>query len=251
MKLFVLPYKGASEGAKALAEALEAKRIKREGSRYRPFASHVIINWGSSVKARDVEPARIVNPGDRVDVARNKLLTFQALDGAEYLPPYTTDIEVARQWADDGKAVCIRQSLTGNSGAGLSIVDKSEDLVDAPLYTQYIKKRDEFRVHVAFNRVIDYQRKARRLDGEEHNPRIRNWDNGYVFIRDGVNTPPAVLEAATQAVAGLGLDFGGVDVIWNERAQKAYVLEVNTAPGLEGQTVESYANVFKEYVDAM
>jgi glutathione synthase/RimK-type ligase-like ATP-grasp enzyme len=47
------------------------------------------------------------------------------------------------------------------------------------------------------------------------------------------------------AVAALGLDFGGVDVIWNERRQMAYVLEVNTACGLEGQTVNDYAEAFR------
>jgi D-alanine-D-alanine ligase-like ATP-grasp enzyme len=42
------------------------------------------------------------------------------------------------------------------------------------------------------------------------------------------------------------LDFGAVDVIWNEKQQRAYVLEVNTAPGLEGQTVDDYARGIKE-----
>jgi D-alanine-D-alanine ligase-like ATP-grasp enzyme len=41
-----------------------------------------------------------------------------------------------------------------------------------------------------------------------------------------------------------GLDFGAVDVIWNAQKEKPYVLEINTAPGLEGQTIADYAAFF-------
>jgi glutathione synthase/RimK-type ligase-like ATP-grasp enzyme len=53
-------------------------------------------------------------------------------------------------------------------------------------------------------------------------------------------------EAAIRTVEILGLDFGAVDIIWNKKQDRYYVLEVNTAPGLEGETVVRYANAFKE-----
>jgi D-alanine-D-alanine ligase-like ATP-grasp enzyme len=40
------------------------------------------------------------------------------------------------------------------------------------------------------------------------------------------------------------LDFGAVDIIYNAKRNECYVLEVNTAPGLEGTTVEKYATKF-------
>jgi len=53
---------------------------------------------------------------------------------------------------------------------------------------------------------------------------------------------------ALAAVSALGLDFGAVDIIYNEHENQYYVLEVNTAPGLEGTTVEKYAEAFaKEF----
>jgi len=54
-----------------------------------------------------------------------------------------------------------------------------------------------------------------------------------------------VVEQASLAIAALGLDFGAVDIIWNNHYQLATVLEVNTAPGLEGQTITDYANYFR------
>jgi D-alanine-D-alanine ligase-like ATP-grasp enzyme len=53
-----------------------------------------------------------------------------------------------------------------------------------------------------------------------------------------------VTSEAIKAVNCLGLYFGAADVIWNDKEQRAYVLEVNTAPGLEGTTLENYANAF-------
>jgi D-alanine-D-alanine ligase-like ATP-grasp enzyme len=44
------------------------------------------------------------------------------------------------------------------------------------------------------------------------------------------------------------LDFGAVDVIWNEKEDKYYVLEVNTACGLEGTTLDKYVEQFRRYV---
>jgi hypothetical protein len=38
----------------------------------------------------------------------------------------------------------------------------------------------------------------------------------------------------------LHLDFGAVDVGWNEHHGEATIYEVNTAPGLEGTTLEKY-----------
>ena len=40
------------------------------------------------------------------------------------------------------------------------------------------------------------------------------------------------------------LDFGAVDLIWNEHENKCYVLEVNSAPGIEGTTLQQYVTAF-------
>jgi glutathione synthase/RimK-type ligase-like ATP-grasp enzyme len=79
---------------------------------------------------------------------------------------------------------------------------------------------------------------------EDVNWQVRNHHNGFVFTRSGFDTPEAVSKAAMDAMRILGLDFGAVDVVYNSRENRAYVLEVNTAPGLEGSTVDDYANYF-------
>ena len=116
------------------------------------------------------------------------------------------------------------------------------------MYTKYIRKQKEFRVHVFSSKILDIQEKRRSSSVDDHHPYIRNHTNGYVFCRGDINEPDDLRGVAISAVDALGLDFGAVDVVWNEAQDKCYVLEVNTACGLEGSTVNKYVNAIKEVV---
>lgn len=111
-----------------------------------------------------------------------------------------------------------------------------------PLYTKYIKKSREFRVHIFRGRVIDVQEKRKRQEvpNDEVNYLIRNSHNGWVFCRDGVDCPDSILDLSIRAVSTLGLDFGAADIGWNDHYGRGYIFEVNTAPGLEGTTLDKY-----------
>jgi D-alanine-D-alanine ligase-like ATP-grasp enzyme len=43
-------------------------------------------------------------------------------------------------------------------------------------------------------------------------------------------------------VSAINLSFGAADIIYSRKKNAAFVLEVNTAPGIEGLTVLDYAN---------
>ena len=94
--------------------------------------------------------------------------------------------------------------------------------------------------------MIHKQRKARRLDvpDEEVNWKVRNHDNGFIFQIEDFDLPEDCEKQAIAAVEALDLDFGAVDVVYNGKEQKAYVLEVNSAPGLSGTTLDKYVEVF-------
>lgn len=169
-------------------------------------------------------------------------------------PEYSTDRMQAQHWLQQGHTVVERHILNGNSGAGIRLVEPGDDegVRKCPLYVKYVPKKQEYRIHVCGGQAVDIQRKARRKDVEDDaiNWKIRNHDNGFIFARneDGV-VPPDVIVQSVKAVNLLGLAFGAVDVIFNEKEQKAYVLEVNTAPGLSGATLEGYLGRFKDYLD--
>lgn len=256
--MFIYPYKTGSASAKLLSEALGAKRIRREGSRFRGNPEKVVINWGCSELPEEVMNCKVINPPEITNIASNKLKFFKAITefcNKTYshipLPPYTSSKEEAQSWLDGDNTIVVRHKLTGNSGEGIEIVDPEDGatLPDAPLYVLYIKKKQEYRVHVAKGEVVDIQRKARRTDvpDDQIDWRIRNHDNGFIFARNDLQVPRSVGEAAKRACTALNLDFGAVDVIWNDRQGTPYVLEVNTAPGLSGTTLEGYVERFKSW----
>ena len=121
-------------------------------------------------------------------------------------------------------------------------------IIEAPLYTKYVKKADEYRIHVVDGHVIDIQQKRKRKEilNEDINYQVRNACNGWVFCRDNVTCPTVCLELAVAAVSALSLDFGAVDIGFNTRSKTAVVYEVNTAPGLEGTTLDKYYNAFRQ-----
>lgn len=136
-----------------------------------------------------------------------------------------------------------RRLTNASEGRGITIFNKGDVPPPAPLYTEYIPKKKEFRVHVWNNEVIDVAEKRKKSGySEERNTQIRNTANGYVFCRTNVIEPDGIRSLALSAVSALGRSYGAVDIIWNERMNKCFVLEVNSRPGMEGTTVELYAN---------
>lgn len=241
MKFRVYPYKQGSQSAKALADALKGKVLKVVGSSWNPRVGDTVVNWGSS-SLPAVPIATVFNSRDSVVLAGNKLEAFfQFYAGGVQTPPWWTDSETI---PDDAFPIVCRTLLTGHSGAGIVIANTRTELVPAPLYTRYMKKKHEYRVHVFRDQAFFIQRKAKRVDAENPNWQVRNLAGGFVFI-ESPDTPQAVIDQSIMAIAALGLDFGGVDVIWNDKNQQAYVLEVNTACGLEERTALKYAEVIR------
>lgn len=254
MRLFLLPYKTGSKSAKALAETMGIKRCSHKRSTTN-LTKRTIINWGHS--GNDLSQyvlsntQRVYNPPTKVAVAINKLHCLEALAGAGVnIPPFTTSRDEAMAWiADNQKEVVERHMLRGSGGDGIRIRSHPADVQSAPLYTQYVKKKQEYRVHVIAGQVADVQRKAKRSGATVHDWKIRNLDAGFVFVRGEVSPPEQVIEQALLAMQAVDLDFGAVDVIWNAHESKAYVLEINTACGLEGTTLEVYADGLKNMAE--
>jgi glutathione synthase/RimK-type ligase-like ATP-grasp enzyme len=228
-----------------LAQALGGRVLKREGSQYVPRLGDTIINWGAS-QCPEPDIVKVLNRPCRVATAANKLKAFGLLQEAGVsVPKFATNVSDV-SWKGD---TVIRWKLTGHSGEGIEITDSPKE--GAPLYVQYIKKQDEYRVHIIGGEVVLIQRKARRrnVPESEVNWQVRNHANGFVFARNEGKAPPnCITDQAKKALLALSLEFGAVDVIYNENANQAYVLEVNCAPGLEGSTINDYAQGFRHFL---
>jgi len=257
-RVFVYPYKLVSGSAKNLASKLGTKRLKEQGN-YIWHPNHTIINWGNSRLPRWATPnamRKILNKPQFVENASDKIKTFQVLHEAGVpIPKFTQSRAEAERWLTGDaqfrkklKAVVCRTLTRANSGRGIVLAKTGAEMVNAPLYTLYTPKEKEFRVHVVNGQIIDTQEKRRPQGAAEDafNKYIRNHEQGWIFCRENVTLPDACRDAAIRAVEALHLNFGAVDMGYHS-VHGVAVYEVNTAPGLEGQTLVNYANAFRTY----
>lgn len=249
MSRFVIyPYKLASRSGNALRDALNGHKVRPDGN-YRYREGDIIINWGNGTRpvwASNDAYDNILNVPELVSVASNKLKTFR-LFSQEEVPTleWTEDVDVARAWLGEGNSVYARTVLQGHSGEGIVIVRPGGTLPRAPLYTKAIQNDGEYRVHVFQGRVIDYRKKSRQ-EGDEPNEdqsAIRTLGTGWVYRRDNLRRLERIEQLAVQAMEALGLDFGAVDII-KKPDGSVYVLEINTAIGLEERTLDVYTEAF-------
>lgn len=232
-RIIIFPYKMGSRSSKKLAEKIRemghrALRVRPNG-RYVPRATDKIINWGNSQYPAWRAPMK--NRPEAIADSVNKIRALEILkSNLVSVPEFTTDPAVAKTW--DGK-IFARTLTRASGGKGIVICDK-DTLVHAPLYTKFIDKDAEYRLHVFDGEVIDYAKKVPM--GEKND--ICSHDNGYLFIRK-IEHLDDNIKLAKEAVRVLGLDFGAVDIVRKDK--KSYVLEVNSACGMEETTCTAYA----------
>ena len=225
----------------ALVEAgRRVLRVAPNSTTFRTRLTDMLVYYGGNTTRFNSQ--HVLN-GNR-SIASNKLSTLYAcgLAGLETVP-WTTDKDgIPRDW----EQIVARATLTGHSGEGITIHKKGDTLPDVPLYTKYVKKTYECRIHIFKGRMIDAQIKRKVRDVEENNPFIRNLHTGWVYCREGFNPDQRAIDFSIAACNATNLDFGAVDLIYNSHYNLFYILEVNTAPGLSGTPLSNYTNALIE-----
>lgn len=246
----LLPYSQKSEGAILLSKKMGIEMITTDDA----TKQHNIIGWGSSKYLPTAILANTLNMPANVLRAVDKKLTYEHLHRwGVRVPDFTETLSTALQWLSKGHTVVCRLVTDGKAGEGVQVIgpddikNKGLDFPHAPLYTKYVNKTYEYRVHVAFGEVIHVRKKVKPAGGVKGDPRVASHLSGWLFIKDGFTPPPDALRQAIKAVAALGLDFGAVDILYSQPEDKAFVCEVNTAPGLEVSEVQAYADVFNKH----
>lgn len=240
-----------SDGARALKEALIAAGISaaikmNENPAQGQHTPVLIINWGSRDRIAATQGSVVLNKPEVLANAQDKRRTFNVLREAQFgnIPDFWTHPPSDEQ--RKGSIIVERHTTTGEAGAGIHIKRKGEALTpDIPLYVRYIRKDIELRVHVVGGEAVAVQQKRKREGAEQDADQalIRNYDNGWVFAVNDVDQTAAnaAKPVAVEACRILGLDFGAVDMVIDKKTNRPVVLEVNTKPGLESETVlEAY-----------
>lgn len=262
--MFVIyPYRMGSEGARSIQnrfndEGLRAKRVHPNG-RYRGRHADKVLTWGNSTVPdwwQNIPFQNRINSPEFVRFGVNKLRFYRAMQ--DVVPAFTTDKEEAYAW---NSRVVVRHLLEGREGRGCEVVEAGQELPDAPLYSKYFPSVREYRVHLLIDsitqpvngatvvREIDWQVK-RRPHGAEADRRVRSHGNGWIFARENVNPPEdakAIIDNFIDSAPlhQAGLHLFALDLIHSQR-NGTRIMEINTAPGVEGTTLTNYVNVLKE-----
>jgi hypothetical protein len=207
-----------------------------------PTRPEALIRYGTS-KRIPLRPSRITlntaaalsrysNRGEQLRLLREggvRIPHFTAL-GIETAPfPMGPNGVIARDYPRNGRQPTQGRGITFYPD--YAVPRYGHDLVMA-----YIPKERQFRVHVIGGRT-----RVREVIPTDEGLRDQAvWNLGQGFIYNVPQTPPptTVVPSAVAAVAALRLDFGAVDVVTT--ANEAWVLEVNTAPGLSDPSLEWY-----------
>jgi len=246
MRYRIYPYKSASEGATAIAEAIGGKKIRLQNSTYQPAPDDVIINWGNS----SCPFPNALNKD--ISATLDKLKFFERLAGTGLTPKFaTTAVQAAAELAFP---VFCRTQLKGKDGEGIVVADAWMNLVPAPLYVQRVAKTKEYRVHVGRfgNEIIPigHQQKVHHTVEGQH-PDIWTGDSTkFVWTVNGapVSLPAAVKTCVNSAFEKFPeLTFGAFDVVYDAGSNTAYVLEINSAPMQTPETTARYKAFFQKF----
>ncbi len=187
---------------------------------------------------------------------RDKLKQYNFFrDNKLNFPEFTESKEEVQNWMKNGcgPVVC-RTLLRAKSGKGIVIADIVDQLVDAPVYVAYQKKTNEYRVNLFKGELVCVREKRLKKGYEKpkgRDGRIRSHDNGYVFCEPLEALPQEAIAMAKAAAKITGSDIVGVDIAFHKPSNYWFLLEVNSAPGMEGKTITQYADEivkhFEEY----
>jgi hypothetical protein len=243
-KFFIYPYSQLSAGSILLAEELDGKRVKLNNSHYSYKPGTVLINWGNG----NCPYVQALNPASAINNVIDKKKFFKTLEGTGLTPPcaYT---KVAA--ANLSYPVVCRTLTEGHDGQGIVIAETAAQLVDANLYTSYIDKTSEYRIHVGRKTngevVIIARQKKYKTDAFEGDARI--WTGSETKFQWIETAVVPVITVAKEAFAKFPeLTFGAFDIVYNNSTEKAYVLEINSAPMLNSDTVKAYADFFRTFL---
>lgn len=152
--------------------------------------------------------------------------------------PFLTNAEMQRHGVPAGE-VWFGRKLSHTQGKDIMVVLQPEEIAwriaaGAAYFTRFIPVAREFRVWAYRRRHMATYEKVM-AHPEEYSRVGRSAHQGFAFrLVPSEVVPREAVRQGTLSVDALDLDYGAVDIIQSLDGE-FYVLEVNTAPGIEGE----------------
>lgn len=204
----------------------------------------VHIRYGGTEPSLSNEP--LLNSIDFIRLSSNKkalsdLLVEKGIRTVQFFPK--------SEYNDSMGVVLVRDNLYSFGGRGITLCKTTEEVKNAAgnWVTPFLRFTSEYRVHLFNGKIIRIQKKVDGNNEPEEFP-IRNHTRGYFFsvrstLDTGMESFSALQGFVTKVVEQFPeKHFCGLDI--GKTKQNHYVIENNSAVGLEESTLYLYASEF-------
>jgi hypothetical protein len=200
----------------------------------------VFVRWGNSYTPV-IEGAVELNTQEAVACATDKAVMMRRLQATEgvstpivYYPPVSLSHNMFVR--DRNDHVCVKGHLSSSDKYAMEPIEKVR----------------EFRIHIFNDKTLGVYEKVPH-DGmdtfsilKDHNSRFQRLD---MALNTNKNDLRGARPMAKAAVKGLGLLFGGVDIV-KDNNNNWFVLEVNSSPALNTENIVRWGNAINEYIES-
>lgn len=246
----------SSVTGRALLDALKEQGVDiRGGTKIPEGEVQTLIRWGATGNVPR-KPRRVLNQMRAISAASNKRAALETMRAAGVRVPtvyFRNEPHTAQPEFENMEFPVLgrRDHHVGADDIVLCLQKRDVQRAIAAgctHFTKYIPTKAEYRAHVFGDQIIKVSQKILTDEAAAMQPWIRNLAAGYTFRQPELRLSGAARGMAIDAVNALGLTFGAVDIIIGDDDQ-AYILEVNTAPGLQTDTsLDAYLEQFKAVI---
>lgn len=250
---FLLYNKQSGITARALANILGLNYNSNEESLIKR-GFHPTIRYGNSKGEFEIDTE--TNSPNVIKICADSLkFTEWGLENEIFTPIYKpiSDFEslpefpflVRKRWHRAGKDIVIINDKEDMS--------KLYRILGARLFRRYCvpfyKTKYEIRVHYVMGEIPRIFVKQPTENADVKNP-IRTSPNGWHYsLRTNLDESYKKAQALVHRIAKiLNLSFGGFDMAWSSKYERYIVWEINTAPGLNQETLQVYADILRPHV---
>jgi len=240
MSIAVLGSKISCISSNNIAAALKCDFYQVNKDPERNFKDYThVFNYGST---EPIIANKVFNNKKAVEIAVDKIKTFEALKQHNFCVEYTEDKNQALQWVNEGYAVVCRSLTQGTNGKGMVYTRNPETLNNTPakFWTKYIWHTHELRVHSWRGKVVNIFNKVQQPHPEKEG--FFNWD---FQLFEGAEDNPQLVDMVEKVYRQIGLDWCGIDILRTEDGC-LHILEVNSAPQLQEQTEAKLTKLIKK-----
>lgn len=236
--------------AKPLAKLLSLKPIRLDRSIKKLIRKYRIkIRYGNSHEEQQNDT--VINSVDNIKLASSSTLFSKFCENNEILSPVYRPFNIDKVPAFP----FLLRDRYHRAGKDIVVVNQGKDFAnlypdvwEGKFWVPFVETKYECRLHFVLGDIVRIFSKVPGNNSNIDFP-IRTTTFGWHYkLRDKDTKFSKAKDAAMKCAEIMGLKFGAIDMAWVPDEEKYIIWEVNTAPGLNTNTLQVYADKLREVI---